>query len=68
MKANTERERNATPLLLRISDVTAETGYGRTTVYALVASGELPVVRCGRALRVPRAALEAWIERKQKGA
>jgi Helix-turn-helix domain len=30
-------------------------------VYVLVAGGELPVVRIGRAVRVPRVAVERWV-------
>jgi len=52
------------PLLLTVSDFQSETGLGRTTAYALLASGELPVVRVGRAVRIPRTALESWIEKK----
>lgn len=36
----------------------------RSTGYALIASGELPSVRIGRAVRVPVMALKQWIERK----
>ncbi len=50
------------PLLLTVRDVEAELQLGRTRTYELVRSGELPVVRVGRAVRVPRHALERWIE------
>jgi len=45
------------PLLLTVRDVEAELQLGRTRVYELVRSGELPVVRLGRVVRVPR---DAW--------
>ena len=62
-----EREMTA-DLMLRVEDVIAATRLGRTTVYALIRSGELPVVRVGRAVRVPRHVLEQWIEaRTQRG-
>ena len=37
---------------------------GRSTGYAMIASGELPSVRIGRAVRVPLDALKQWVERK----
>jgi len=48
--------------LLRLDDVMAELGIGRTKVHALVWSGELPVVRIGRAVRVRRRDLDSYIE------
>ena len=36
---------------------------GRTTVYALMATGELRSVKIGRSRRVPAAALEAYVNR-----
>jgi excisionase family DNA binding protein len=36
---------------------------GRTKVYSLVTTGELPVVRLGRALRIPRRALLQYAAR-----
>jgi excisionase family DNA binding protein len=37
-------------------------GIGRTKAYELVASGELPAIRVGRAIRVRRADLNRWAE------
>jgi excisionase family DNA binding protein len=50
--------------LLRLDDIMAELGIGRTKVHTLIWSGELPVVRIGRAIRVRRADLDAFIEAK----
>lgn len=36
----------------------------RSTGYALIASGELPSVRIGRAVRVPVDALREWVKRQ----
>jgi excisionase family DNA binding protein len=39
-------------------------GIGRTKAYDLVASGELPAIRVGRAIRVRLADLTRWAERQ----
>jgi excisionase family DNA binding protein len=49
------------PLLLKAGDVAKLLGLGRSKVFAMLAVGELPVVRIGRSVRVPRAALDDWI-------
>ena len=54
-------------LLLRIPDVARALGLGRSTVYELVAGGEIPVVRIGRAVRVSRDALAQWVRRQELG-
>lgn len=51
-------------LLLRIPEVAAELRLARSSVYELIQAGELPVVRIGRAVRVPRVGLEDWVERQ----
>jgi len=40
---------------------------GALTVYELIARGELPVIRIGRLVRVPRPALEEWIVKNTAG-
>ncbi len=52
------------PLLLRPTEVGKLLGLGRSTVFAMLATGELPVVRLGRSVRVPREALERWIRER----
>jgi len=47
-------------LLLRARDVANTTALGLSTVYLMMAKGELPTVRMGRAVRVPAAALRRW--------
>ena len=49
------------PLLLKASEAGKLLGLGRSKVFAMVAAGELPVVRIGRSVRIPRQALERWI-------
>lgn len=48
-------------LLLDSREVGRLLGCGRSLVFQLIAQGELPTVRIGRLVRVPRHALEAWI-------
>jgi excisionase family DNA binding protein len=52
------RSRDDVPLLLRIPEAARLLGIGRTTMYQLVAKGEVPVLRIGRSVRVSRAAVE----------
>lgn len=51
-------------LLLRPVEATEAIGIGRSKVYELLASGELPSIRIGGSVRVPVDALRAWIERQ----
>lgn len=50
------------PLLLKAEEVALLLGLGRSKVYGMIASGELPVTRIGTAVRVPRAQLENWVD------
>ncbi len=55
-------------LLLRIPEVAETLGIGRTKIYEMIATGELPTIRVGRAVRISVAALQKWIEeREQQG-
>ena len=56
-----------TPLVYTIDQVARMLAADRKTVYALVHSGELYAVRLGRALRVPRAALDHFLRPEQAG-
>ncbi len=49
------------PLLLKATEAGELLGLGRSKVFAMVAAGELPVIRIGRSVRIPRQALERWI-------
>jgi len=51
-------------LLLRPEEAREILGLGRTKIYALIASGELPVVRIGGNVRIPMDELRAWIKSK----
>ncbi len=48
--------------LLRPDEVARILRIGRTKVYEMVARREIPVVRIGRGIRIPRRALESWID------
>jgi excisionase family DNA binding protein len=50
------------PLLLKADEVAKMLGLGRTKVYEMMSAGELPVVRIGTRVRVPRQKLLNWIE------
>ena len=51
-------------LLLRPIEAAEAIGVGRSKVYELLASGELPSLRIGGSVRVPVDALRAWIARQ----
>ena len=51
-------------LLLRPVEAAEAIGIGRSKVYELLASGELPSIRVGGSVRVPLEALRAWIDRQ----
>jgi excisionase family DNA binding protein len=55
----------AEKLLLKPEEVQKVLGLGRTRVYALIASGDLPCVRIGGSVRVPTEGLRTWIEEHQ---
>jgi excisionase family DNA binding protein len=46
---------------LRVDEVAEVLGLGRSKLYAMIVRGELPSVRVGRSVRVPREELFAWI-------
>jgi excisionase family DNA binding protein len=49
------------PILLDSRQVAHLLGISRTKAFQLIAQGDLPVIRIGRCVRVPRGLLEAWI-------
>lgn len=54
-------------LLLRPSEAGDLLGVGRSKIYALLASGEIPSVRVGHSVRVPAEALKRWVARQAVG-
>lgn len=57
----------AAPLLLRVHEAARLLGIGTTLAYELIGQGRLPHIRLGRALRVPRRALEEHIAASTRG-
>lgn len=51
------------PLTVRIPEAARMTGLGRTKLYELIASGDLAVVKIGRATLITMASIEALLER-----
>lgn len=54
--------------LLTPAEAAEHLAIGRTTVYALMASGEIPTVKIGRSRRIRPEALDAFIERAAEAA
>ena len=54
-------------LLLRITEAADLLAIGRSTVYELIAGEQLETVHIGRAVRVTRASIEAFVEREPSG-
>jgi len=53
------------PLFLTIPQVAQSLGLGRTKVYELINREGLPVVKFGRASRVPVARFQQWIAQRE---
>ena len=51
-----------TAQLLKPIEVAELLGLSRSKVFEMLAAEELPVVRIGRVIRVPREQLDEWIE------
>lgn len=52
------------PVLLRPREAARLLGIGRSKLFVMIARGELPVVRIGRCVRLPRQQLKHWIEQQ----
>jgi excisionase family DNA binding protein len=61
---NTART-NLTPLLVTVRGAAKMLALGESTIYEMIASGELPYVPVGRAKRVALRDLEAWVESRK---
>jgi excisionase family DNA binding protein len=54
------------PLLVCVEDAARLLAVGRTTVYELIAAGELEAINIGRCRRVPLSALYAFVQRRRR--
>lgn len=52
--------------LLTVKEVAGRLAIGRTTVYELIARGELPALRIGRARRIPASAVARFIAERME--
>lgn len=55
-------------LLYRVEEACIVTGLGRTKLYEEIAEGRLPVVRFGKAVRIPADELRAYVDRAKAAA
>jgi excisionase family DNA binding protein len=58
---------NDDQLLLTVPETAKLLRISRNLAYELVARGELPAVRLGRVIRIPRAALNDWVKESAGG-
>ena len=49
-------------ILLTVPEAAKVLRISRNLAYELVARGEIPAIRLGRVIRVPRAPLEEWVK------
>lgn len=56
------------PLALKVEQVAQLLAVSRSQAYALVRAGRIPSVKVGNAIRVPRRALEAWLDEQTRRA
>jgi excisionase family DNA binding protein len=66
MSAQKEMTNDVTiqPMLLTIPQVMSCLNLGRNKVYDLIQKEGLPVMRFGRAVRVPRMGLQQWLDQR----
>ncbi len=55
------------PLALRAEEAAKALGIGKTTLWSMTNRGEIPVVRIGRRVLYPIAALQEYLARRAKG-
>jgi len=61
MDKHLDQQDRSTPLLVRVEEAARILSLGRSTVYELMASGELPSITIGTARRIPLVALQEWV-------
>ncbi|GAA1963959.1 helix-turn-helix domain-containing protein [Kitasatospora viridis] len=65
---NCDAAPDPTLVALTVEEAARRLGVGRTTMYALVASGEVPSVTIGRLRRVPAEALKEYVAGRTQAA
>jgi excisionase family DNA binding protein len=58
----------AAPAVFRVPEAALYLQIARGQAYRMVAEGQLPVIRIGRSLRIPKASLDAWLAAQLKPA
>lgn len=51
-------------IVLTVPEAARALGASKNTVYELVRTRQIPHVRIGTRIRIPKAALETWLERQ----
>ena len=54
-------------MLLKPTEVAEVLRIGRSLVYSMLATGQLPSIRVGRCIRVPSESLETWLKAQETG-
>lgn len=58
-----DTDTNSSALALTIKDVQSELSLSRSRICELIRSGELPSIKIGRSRRIPRKAIEEFLDR-----
>ena len=58
--------RSELPLLLSVTAAAEMLGVSRSTAYTLIAEGQIPYVRLGSVMRIPRTALQTWVSKSTR--
>ena len=58
---STKKSIETFPLLMNVSDAQNALGICRNSIYALLRSGQLRCIRVGKMYKIPRAALEEYL-------
>jgi excisionase family DNA binding protein len=56
------------PLTMTVDEAAQKLGISRNTAYACARSGQLPIIRLGKRMLVPRVAFEAMVRGEHKAA
>ena len=61
-----EQPTSVPPLLLRVPEACEALAIGRSTIYVLMAQGDLDVVHIGRSVRITAESIAAYVERRTR--